>query len=73
MREFLHMRDVFPNSRRLSNSIRSAGGQCCLFDKMQDLSKKILTITEKYRKNRKLLESVFYHLLAWQLDILKIF
>ena len=21
----------FPNSRRLSNSIRSAGGQCCLF------------------------------------------
>lgn len=49
------------------------GVNVVFFDKMQDLSKKILTITEKYRKNRKLLESVFYHLLAWQLDILKIF
>lgn len=32
-----------------------------------------IKLQKKYRKNRKLLESVFYRLLAWRLDILKIF
>ena len=49
------------------------GVNVVFFDKMQDLSKKILTITEKIQKEQKVARISLYHLLAWQLDILKIF